>query len=136
MSKSLLMPSYRRVLELLEQRNETRAEFESALGIGNPYLLALAAPRYVAVLRALDCAIEGVEDWMLLPSLLKCAQLDVCKKIKRRVKIHAAFLIGESLFAFGFGLALFEASQNVGAVCARVDLLIYPENGAVAADQN
>ena len=44
MSKSPLMPSYRRVLELLEQRNETRAEFDSALGIGNPYLLALAAP--------------------------------------------------------------------------------------------
>ena len=112
MSKSPLMPSYRRVLELLEQRNETRAEFDSALGIGNPYLLALAAPRYVAVLRALDCAIEGVEDspvararrdecltleeraaldgvlqeqrmgddgsedWMMLPSLLKCATLE------------------------------------------------------------
>lgn len=62
MSKSQMMPSYRRVLELLERRNETRAEFESALHIASPYMLALAAPRYVAVLRELECAIESVED--------------------------------------------------------------------------
>ena len=109
MSKSQITPGYRRVLELLDHRNGARAEFESALRIGNPFLLALAAPRYVSVLRELENAVEGVEnspaararrdecltleeraaldgvlqeqrlgddgseDWMLLPSVLKCA---------------------------------------------------------------
>lgn len=82
MSKSQMMPSYRRVLELLEKRNETRAEFESAFRIANPYMLALAAPRYVAVLRELECAVEGVED-----SPAARARRDECLTLEERAAL-------------------------------------------------
>ena len=82
MSQWPAVPRYRRVLEFLEKRNETRSAFESALASGNPFLLAMAAPPYVAVLRELEVAVEGWED-----SPAERARRDECLTLEEKAAL-------------------------------------------------